>query len=48
MAYGGEEAGFFGEGTGVGNDGGGVHLQAVVVVETEGFVLDYTSIEFEA
>lgn len=34
MTYGSEERGFFGESAGIGDNGGGVHLQTVVVVET--------------
>ena len=48
VADGGEEARFLGQGAGVGDYGGGVHLQAVVVVEAEGLVSDYARIEFEA
>ena len=44
----GEEGALFGEGAGVGNYGEGVHLQAVVVVEAEGLVLDDAPIELEA
>ncbi len=48
MADRGEERGFLGESAGVGDDGGGVHLQAVVVVESQRFVLNNSRIEFEA
>ena len=47
MAHGGEEARLFGEGAGVGNHCGGVHLQAVVVVEAEGFVADHARVELK-
>ena len=48
MAHGGEEARFLGQGAGVGDHGGGVHLQAVVVVEAQGLVLNHAAVEFEA
>ena len=48
MADGGEEARFLGQRAGVGYYGGGVHLQAVVVVEAEGLVSDYAGVEFES
>jgi len=48
VALGGEEAGFFREGAGVGDDGVGVHLETVVVMEAEGLVLDDASVELEA
>ena len=48
MAYGGEEARFLGEGAAVGYDGGGVHLQAVIVVEAEGFVAYHARVELES
>lgn len=44
----GEEAALLGQGAAVGDDGGGVHLQAVVVVEAEGFVPYHQGMEFEA
>ena len=44
----GEEGGLLGEGAAVGHDGEGVHLEAVVVVEAEGLVLDYARIKLEA
>ena len=34
MAYGGEEGGFLRKGAGVGDDGAGIHLKTVVIVET--------------
>ena len=48
MANRGEEAALLGEGAAVAHYGEGVHLQAVVVVEAEGLVLDDTLVEFEA
>ena len=48
VADGGEEAALFGQGAAIGNDAEGVHLQAVVVVEAEGFVLDDAGVELEA
>lgn len=48
VSHGGEEARFLGQGAGVGDDGGGVHLQAVIVVEAEGLVLDDALVELEA
>ena len=48
MALAGEEAGFLGQGTAVGDYAEGIHLQAVVVVEAEGLVLDDARVEFEA
>ena len=48
MPHGGEERGFFGECAAVGNDGGGVHLEAVIVVKAEGLVLNHARIELEA
>ena len=48
MAYTGEEAAFFRECTGVADHGKGIHLKAVVVVETEGLVLDDSFIKFES
>lgn len=44
----GEEGGFFGKGSAIADDGEGVHLKAVVVVETEGLMLDDTRVELEA
>ena len=43
-----EERRFFGECTRVRDDGIGIHLEAVVVVESERLVLDDTWIELEA
>ncbi len=43
----GEEAALFGQGAAVGDYGGGVHLQAVVVVEAEGLVPYHQRMEFE-
>ena len=48
MAHGGEETRFLGQGAGVGDDGSGVHLQAVVVVEAEGLVQYHSAVEPEA
>lgn len=48
MAHGGEEGGFLGECAGVGDDGEGVHLEAVVVVEAEGLMADYARVELES
>lgn len=48
VADAGEERGFFGKGSTIADDGEGVHLEAVVVVETEGLVLDDTWVELEA
>lgn len=48
MADAGEERGFLGKGSAIADDGEGVHLEAVVVVETEGLVLDDTWVELEA
>ena len=48
VADAGEERGFFGKGSAIADDGEGVHLEAVVVVETEGLMLDDTWIELEA
>ena len=47
MAYGGEEGGLLGKCARVGDDRRGVHLQAVIVVEAEGFVLNDPLVEFE-
>lgn len=44
----GEERGFLGKGAAIADDGEGVHLEAVVVVETEGLMLDDTRVELEA
>ena len=43
-----EEGAFFGERAAVAHDGECVHLQAVVVVESERFVLNYALVELEA
>ena len=48
VAYRSEEAGFLWKGTGVGYDSEGVHLEAVVVVESERFLLVDTRIENES
>ena len=48
MAHAGEEAGLFRESAAVANYSKGIHLEAVVVVEAQGFVLDDTSIELES
>lgn len=48
MADAGEEGGFLGKGAAIADDGEGVHLKAVVVVETEGLMLDDTRVELEA
>lgn len=47
MAHRGEEARFLGQRAGVGYDGGGVHLQAVVVVEAQGLVAYHARVELE-
>ncbi len=43
-----EEGAFFGECAAVAYDGESVHLQAVVVVESERFVLNHAPVKFEA
>lgn len=48
MADTGEERGFFGKGAAIADDGKGVHLKAVVVVEAEGLMLNDTRVELEA
>ena len=48
VAHTGEEAAFFGECAAIAHHCKGVHLKAVVVVETEWFVLNHAFIEFEA
>ncbi len=48
MAHAGEEAGLFRESAAVANYSKGIHLEAVVVVEAQGFVLDDTPIELES
>lgn len=44
----GEERGFLGKGAAIADDGKGVHLKAVVVVEAERLMLNDTRIELEA
>lgn len=44
----GEERGFLGKGSTIADDGEGVHLKAVVVVETEGLMLNDTRVKLEA
>lgn len=48
MADAGEERGFLGKGSAIADDGKSVHLEAVVVVEAEGLVLNDTRVELEA
>ncbi len=48
MADTGEERGFFGKGSAIADDGEGVHLKAVVVVEAEGLVLNDSRVKQEA
>lgn len=48
MADAGEEGGFFGKGSAIADDGEGVHLEAVVVVEAERLMLNDTRVELEA
>ena len=48
MADAGEERGFLGKGAAIADDGESVHLETVVVVETEGLVLDDARVELEA
>ena len=48
VAYRGEEAAFFGERAGIGHHTEGVHLEAVVVVEAKGLMLDDAWVELEA
>ena len=48
VADAGEEATLLGQGAGVGHHAKGVHLEAVVVVETEGFVLNDARVQLEA
>ena len=43
-----EEGAFFGQGAAVAHDGEGVHLQAIVVMESEGFMLNHALVELEA
>ena len=44
----GEERGFLGKSSTIADDGKGVHLEAVVVVETEGLMLNDARVELEA
>lgn len=48
MVDAGEEGGFFGKGSAIADDGKSVHLETVVVVETEGLMLDDAWVELEA
>ena len=48
MADAGEEAALLGQGAAVAHHGKGVHLQAVVVVEAQGLVLDDARVQLEA
>lgn len=48
MADAGEERGFLGKGSAIADNGEGVHLETVVVVEAEGIVLDDMRVELEA
>ena len=48
VAHTGEEAAFFGESATIAHHCKGVHLKAVIVVETEWLVLNHALIEFEA
>ena len=48
VADAGKERGFFGKGSTVADNGEGVHLETVVVVETKGLMLDDTWVELEA
>lgn len=48
MADAGEERGFLGKCAAIADDGKSVHLKAIVVVETEGFMLDDARVKFEA
>ena len=48
MADAGEEGGFLGKGSAITDDGEGIHLKAVVVVEAEGLMLDDTRVKLEA
>ena len=43
-----EEAGLLGQGTGVGDNGEGVHLQAVVVMEAHGLAHAHARVQLEA
>lgn len=44
----GEERGFLGKGTAIADDGKGIHLKAVVVVEAEGLMLNDARVKLEA
>ena len=44
----GEKRGFLGERAGIGHDTRGVHLQAVVIVESERFVPDHAAVELKS
>ena len=48
MAYAGEETTLLRQRTGIRHHAEGVHLQAVVVVEAEGLVLNHARIQFES
>ena len=47
MAHGGKEAALLGQGAAVGNHTEGVHLQAVVVMESQWFMLNNSFIQLE-
>ena len=48
MPHAGKEAAFLGQRAGVRHNGKGVHLQAVVIVEAQGLVLDHTLVQLKA
>lgn len=48
MAYAGEEAGLLGEGAAIRHHSERIHLQAVVVVETQGLLYLHAGVELEA
>ena len=48
VPHAGEEAALLGQGAAVADHGEGVHLQAVVVMETQGLVLDHPLVQLEA
>lgn len=48
MTHGSEEARFLGERAGVGDNGGGVHLQAVVIMEAERLMAYHARVKLEA
>lgn len=48
VADAGEKRGFLGKGPAIADDGKGVHLETVVVVEAERLMLDNTRVELEA